>query len=151
MNCSLPGSSIHGDSPGKNSGVGSHSLPQGIFPNQGSSPGPLQRRILSDRAAREALKKRKKKYSLASINSLVPFPQVSNHPCFSISGKNIGSNYKTQLLIALLLFLTLLYLAMRGKGDGSHSQPPLFSFSPSSLSSARGVYVPNPVPSLFTF
>ena len=76
MDCSLPGSSVHGDSPGKNTGMGSHSLPQGIFPTQGSSPGPLQCRILSDRAAREALKK--KKYSLASINSLVPFPQVSN-------------------------------------------------------------------------
>ena len=48
-------------SPGQNTGIHSLSLPQGIFPNQGSSPGPLQRRILSDRAAREALKKRKKK------------------------------------------------------------------------------------------
>ena len=48
--------------------------------------------------------KKKKKYSLTSINSLVPFPQVSNHPCFSISGRNIGSNYKTQLLTALCFF-----------------------------------------------
>ena len=34
MNCSLPGSSIHGDSPGKNTGVGCHALLQGIFPTQ---------------------------------------------------------------------------------------------------------------------
>ena len=88
-------------SPGKNTAMGSHSLPQGIFPTQGLSPGPLQCRILSDRAAREALKK---KYSLTSINSLVPFPQVSSHPCFSISGRNIGSNYKTQMLTALYFF-----------------------------------------------
>ena len=31
MDCSLPGSSVHGDSPGKNPGVGSHALLQGIF------------------------------------------------------------------------------------------------------------------------
>ena len=38
MNCSWPGSSVHGDSPGKNSGVGRHALLQGIFPAQGSNP-----------------------------------------------------------------------------------------------------------------
>ena len=32
-------SSVHGDSPSKNTGVGSHALLQGIFPAQGSSPG----------------------------------------------------------------------------------------------------------------
>ena len=30
--CSPPGSSVHGDSPGKNTGVGFHALFQGIFP-----------------------------------------------------------------------------------------------------------------------
>ena len=30
---------IHGDSPGKNTGVGCHDLLQGIFPTQGSNPG----------------------------------------------------------------------------------------------------------------
>ena len=35
VNCSPPGSSAHGDSPGKNAGVGSYSLLQGIFPTQG--------------------------------------------------------------------------------------------------------------------
>ena len=38
LDCSLPGSSFHGDSPGKNTGVGCHALLQGIFPNQGSNP-----------------------------------------------------------------------------------------------------------------
>ena len=33
--CSLPGSSVHGDSPAKNTGVGCHTLLQGIFPTQG--------------------------------------------------------------------------------------------------------------------
>ena len=40
MDCSPPGSSVHGDSPGKNTGVGCHALFQGIFPTQGSNPGP---------------------------------------------------------------------------------------------------------------
>ena len=35
MDCSLTGSSVHGDSPGKNTGVGCHSLLQGIFLTQG--------------------------------------------------------------------------------------------------------------------
>ena len=34
MVCSPPGSSVHGDSPCKNTGVGCHSLLQGIFPIQ---------------------------------------------------------------------------------------------------------------------
>ena len=38
MDCSPPGSSVHGDSPGKNTGVGSLSLLQGIFPTQGLNP-----------------------------------------------------------------------------------------------------------------
>ena len=39
MNCSLPDSSLHGDPPGKNTGVGCHALLQGIFPTQRSNPG----------------------------------------------------------------------------------------------------------------
>jgi len=39
MNCSPPGSSVHEDSPGKNSGVGRRALLQGIFPTQGLNPG----------------------------------------------------------------------------------------------------------------
>ena len=38
IDCGLPGSSAHGDSPGKDTGVGCHSLLQGIFPTQGSYP-----------------------------------------------------------------------------------------------------------------
>ena len=38
MDCSPPGSSVHGDSPGKNTGVGCHALLQGIFLTQGSNP-----------------------------------------------------------------------------------------------------------------
>ena len=35
MRCSPPGSSVRGDSPGKNNGVGCHSLLQGIFLTRG--------------------------------------------------------------------------------------------------------------------
>ena len=38
MDCSLPGSSICWDSPGKNTGVGCHALLQRIFPTQGLNP-----------------------------------------------------------------------------------------------------------------
>jgi len=39
MDCSPPGSSVHGDSPDKNTGVGCHALLQEIFPDQGLNPG----------------------------------------------------------------------------------------------------------------
>ena len=39
MDCSPPGSSVHGDSPDENTGVGFHALLQGIFLTQGWNPG----------------------------------------------------------------------------------------------------------------
>ena len=45
--CSPPGSSVHGDSPGHSTGVGCHALLQGIFLTQGLNRGlPYCRRIL---------------------------------------------------------------------------------------------------------
>ena len=47
MDCSLSGSFLHKNSPGKNIGVGSHAPFQAIFPTQGSNPGLLHcRQIL---------------------------------------------------------------------------------------------------------
>ena len=47
LDCSPPGSSVHGDSPGKNTGMGCYALLQGIFPTQGLNPGLLHcRQIL---------------------------------------------------------------------------------------------------------
>ena len=47
MDCSPPGSSVHGDSPGKNTGVGWNALLQRIFPIQGLNTGlPQCRQIL---------------------------------------------------------------------------------------------------------
>ena len=39
MDCSPPSSFIHGDSPGKNTGISCHAHLQGIFPTQESNPG----------------------------------------------------------------------------------------------------------------
>ena len=39
MDCSPPGSSVHEDSPGKNTGVGCHALLRRIFPSEGLNPG----------------------------------------------------------------------------------------------------------------
>ena len=41
MDCSLPGSSVHEDSPGQNTGLGCHFLLQKIVLTQGSNPGLL--------------------------------------------------------------------------------------------------------------
>ena len=47
MDCSPPGSSVHGDSPGQNTGMVCHVLLQGIFLTQGLNPGLLHfRQIL---------------------------------------------------------------------------------------------------------
>ena len=39
MDCSPPGTSVHGDSPGKNTAVGCPAFLQGKFPTQGLNPG----------------------------------------------------------------------------------------------------------------
>ena len=41
MDCSPPGSFVHGDYPSKSARVDCHALLQGIFPTQGSNPGLL--------------------------------------------------------------------------------------------------------------
>ena len=47
MVSSSPGTSVYGNSPGKNTGVGCYALFQGIFPTQGLNPGlPYCRQIL---------------------------------------------------------------------------------------------------------
>ena len=38
MDCSLPSSSVHGDSPGKSTGVGCHALTPGDLPHPGIEP-----------------------------------------------------------------------------------------------------------------
>ena len=61
MDCSLPGSSVQGDSPGKNTKVGCHALLQGIFSTQGSNPSLLRCRGILHCLSHQAqhLKRRK--------------------------------------------------------------------------------------------
>ena len=57
MNCSLPGSSVHGDSPGENTGVGCHALLQGIFPNPDRTQAShIAGRFFTIRAIREGIR-----------------------------------------------------------------------------------------------
>ena len=56
MDCSWPRSSVHGDSPGRNTGMGCYALLQGIFPTQGLNPGlPHCRQILHCLSHQESL------------------------------------------------------------------------------------------------
>ena len=57
-NCSPPGSSAHGDSPGKNTEVGCHALLQGIFPTQGLNPGLLHCRQIPDLLSHQGIPKK---------------------------------------------------------------------------------------------
>ena len=54
MDSSPPGSSVHGDSPGNNTGAGCHALLQGVFPTQGYHPGLLAGGFFTIWATREA-------------------------------------------------------------------------------------------------
>ena len=54
MDCNLPGASVHGDSPGKNPGVGWHFLLQGILPTHGWNSGLPHCRQIIVWATREA-------------------------------------------------------------------------------------------------
>ena len=49
VDCSLPGSSVYGDSPGKNTGVGCHFLLQGNRPDPGIEPASLKSPALAAR------------------------------------------------------------------------------------------------------
>ena len=81
MDCRPPSSSVHGDSPGKNTRVGCHALLQGIFQTQASNPGlPHCRRILYHLS-------HKGKPSAAAAKSLHSCPTL----CDPIDGSPPGS------------------------------------------------------------
>ena len=71
MVCSLPDSSVHGDSPGKNTGVCCHDLLQGIFSTRGLNTGLLHcKHILYHLATRKA----------QEYWSVLPFPSPGDLP-----------------------------------------------------------------------
>ena len=111
---SLPGSSVHGDSPGKNTGVSCHALLQGIFPTQGSNPHLLC--LLHWQAGSLPLVPPGKLHVLPShlpisncALQLHGLPQLTNLCCFPPSGpKGKGPVPFCQALPAPLLHLSTL-------------------------------------------
>ena len=84
MDCSLPGSSVHGDSPGKNPGVGCRDLLQGIFTTQGSNPGlPHCRRILHQLSHEGS-----RCVSQASKNGAM-WAMVNRHPQLGVGSRQV--------------------------------------------------------------
>ena len=78
MDCSPPGSSVHGDSADKNTGVGFHAPPPGDLPNPGIGPSsPHLRQILYhlSNQGSPSLKGRK-----SSVNVPVQIPDAEGKP-----------------------------------------------------------------------
>ena len=87
MNCSLPGSSVHGDSPGKNTGVDCRALLQRIFPIQGLNPGlPHCRWILYH------LSIQRSKRSMKNIGEMLPQNPTRGHFLY-VLGRNRAGTY----------------------------------------------------------
>ena len=78
MGCSLPGSFVHGNFPGKNTGVGCRDLLQKIFPTQGSNPGLPHCRWILYHLSHRGDKAIKVDYT--DIHAV-----VEHHPLFSLS------------------------------------------------------------------
>ena len=83
MDCSPPGSSVHGDSPGKNTGVGYHALLRGIFLAQETNWGLLADRFFTSWATREAPRR------WCQISWIVPGMGRGSPDCLSTEGQGI--------------------------------------------------------------
>ena len=92
MDCILPGSSVHGGSPGKATGVGCHALLQRSFSTQGSNSSLL--RLLHWQAGTLPLASPGKLYCCSSshyqfpnsqITSLTTLPNLPSHSSLEIS------------------------------------------------------------------
>ena len=106
MDCSPPGSSFHGDSPDKNTGVGYHSLLQGIFPTQGSNPSLLhcrhvlyhlshhQRSVLISRKKRDMPTVGHYFYFIFEFFSIMAYYTIFNIVCLSYLQQFVSANLK---------------------------------------------------------
>ena len=124
MDCSLPDSSVHGDSPGKYIGVGCRALLQGIFPTQRSNPAlPYCRQILSHLSYQRSPKEFRqraysqnravtsdtcKAYGLSVVNLAEPRDQSPFCAPLSLQGPSPcelpSSALKSQITIPNILF-----------------------------------------------
>ena len=87
LDCSPSGSSVCGDSPGRNTGVGCHFLLQRIFPTQGSSPGLLYCREIFYCLSHQGSPICKNTAAAAAAKSLQSCPTL----CDPIDGSPTGS------------------------------------------------------------
>ena len=82
MDCRPPGSSVSGDSLGKNTGVGCHALPQRIFPTQGLNPDlPHCRQMLyhlSHQGSPCINKLKDKNHMIISIDAEITFDKIQH-------------------------------------------------------------------------
>ena len=107
MDCSPPGSSVHGDSPGNNTGVGCHAFLQRIFPTQGLNPGLLHCRRILDHLSHQG---DVRIYSVthSAFSSVLPgCPCILLPPTFSL--KVPFSLIQHLLLVYLNLFLVVTF------------------------------------------
>ena len=94
MDCSLPGSSVLGASPGKNTGVGCHAILQGIFLTQGSHPVlHIAGRFFTVWATREASN---------AIGQYCFFPRESQ------LSKHIGHGSKSKIMSRFMQFFVII-------------------------------------------
>ena len=103
---SPPGSSVHGDSPGKNTGVGCHVLLQGIFPTQGVEPKSptLEEDSLSSEPP--GITSPELAYFITgTLYGLTPFTHFSPTPPSLVAITNLFSVYK----LAFFFFLNFTY------------------------------------------
>ena len=91
MDCSPPGSSVHGDSPDKNTGVDCHVLLQGIFPTQESNWGFLHYRWILYQLSYQGSPKLLCALSLQSCPTLCD-PMDCSSPSSSVHGDSPDKN-----------------------------------------------------------
>ena len=83
VDCSPPDSSVHGDGPGKNTGVGCHALLHGIFPDQGSNLGLLHCRWILYQLSPQG-----------NPSTYSPCQQILGPVRVSFKGKTQGRNWR---------------------------------------------------------
>ena len=113
MDCSPPGSSVHGNFPGKNIGVGCHFLLEGIFPTQWSNPHLLHwqgdswplnhsdftikdltmQRKISNLLEEESYRSVRHTFTLASVSKIAPLSL--SHPWQLPHTSNSSSSFST--------------------------------------------------------
>ena len=107
--CSPSGSSVRGDSPGKNTGVGCHALLQGLFPTQVSNPGlPHCRQIVLP----TELPRKPKNTGVGSLSLLqrIFLTQESNQGLLHGRWNLYQLSHRESLLLFFFFFFSVLFL-----------------------------------------